>query len=65
MRTPFDGHVRRKRLTVVVRDLLPPWPSIGDNVGVLLDGVTAVPGRVIQRLAMDAFRIELPDEPLP
>lgn len=59
-RAPFDGHVRRKPLSVVIRDLLPPYPQIGERVVVVLDGETSVPGKVIHpRIAEDVFRIAL------
>lgn len=59
-RAPFDGHVRRKPLSVVVRDVLPPYPQIGERVVVVLDGEISLPGKVIHpRLGIDTFRIAL------
>lgn len=61
MRAPFDGTVRRKALSVVLRDLPPPWPKVDDLVDVVLDGELVVRGRVRTRLGVDIFRVAITD----
>jgi hypothetical protein len=59
---------RRKLLTVIIRDVPPPTPRVGEEVWVILNGVPedAVRGRVYQALGYGTLRVEilgmLPDD---
>lgn len=57
-----EASPRRRRLTVVVHDIEPPHPAVGEEVGVILDGEHAIKGWVLNRLTFDSFRIELDPE---
>lgn len=52
---------RRKLLTVIIHDVPPPMPRVGEPVEVILNGVPedAVAGRVYQQLGFGTVRVEI------